>query len=103
MEQIGYSSIDKIREVIHSRPRREGETSVDRVRISHRLHSIGDRVVVRQFDPDLLFVGTIVDIYYIGSFDFRVIVERRCGCNISFYRTTVQHLHQSEVISNYVR
>ena len=98
MEQICYISREEIQEIIHLRPQREGETSVDRVRISNGLHRIGDRVIVQRFNPDLIFVGTIVDIYYIGALDFRIIVQRRCGCNLLFYRTAVHHLHQRDVI-----
>ena len=81
MEQSGLSR-EEIREIVVSRPRREGETSVDRVRISNRLHGICDRVIVRQYNPDLIFVAQIIDIYYVGARDSRVIVERRCGCKI---------------------
>ena len=101
MEQSGLSR-EEIREIVVSRPRREGETSVDRVRISNRLHGICDRVIVRLYNPDLIFVAKIIDIYYVGARDFRVIVERRCGCNILFYRTTVDNLHATDANFEYI-
>ena len=96
MEEI--VSREEITVLIRARYRREGETSIDRVRISGRLHGIGDRVIVRAFDPDLIFTGRIVDIYYLRPNEFKVIVERRCGCNLIFYRTELYHLHASEII-----
>ena len=96
MEQL--VSREEITVLIRARHRREGETSIDRVRISGRLHGIGDRVIVRAFGPDLIFSGIIVDIYYLGPYNFKIIVERRCGCNLIFYRTELYHLHASETI-----
>ena len=101
MEQL--VSREEITVLIRARHRQEGETSIDRVRISGRLHGIGDRVIVRAFGPDLIFSGTIVDIYYLAPYELKIIVERRCGCNLIFYRTELHHLHARENIIDNVR
>ena len=98
-EESQNYSIAEVRRIIHSRIRQEGKTPIDRIRIGNCLHGIGDRVIVEKFlDPYILFVGTIVDIYYIGQHDYRVIVEQRSGCNLLWYRTGLDHLHASNII-----
>ena len=93
----------QLEELILSRHWQEGETAVDRVCISNRLHSIGDQLIIRKFNPDITCVGTIVDLYYIGEFDYRVIVRRKTGCNVLWYRCGLHHCHTSDVISDSVR
>ena len=96
-DETENSSRAEVRRIIHSRQREEGETSLDRIRISNRLHGIGDRVIVQKYNPDIFFVGV-----YVGDYEHRIIVERKSGCNLIWYRTHRHHLHASNIISNSV-
>ena len=98
-EETENLSTAEVRGIIHSRVRQEGETAIDRIRISNRLHGIGDRVIVDSGYPDILFVGVIVDIYYTGQNEKKVIVERRSGCNLLWYRAGLKLLHASHIVN----
>ena len=74
-----------VKKALH-RLRSVGEESLEEIKICGTFHRIGERVIIREYDPKLIFSGEIVDIYYKDISEPRIIIERKSGCNIIWYR-----------------